>query len=229
MGRKRASFLAGMRDIAPLVPAGIAVGLVVGAAVAEVGMGLPESVGMSVFVYGASAQLAATLLWGQGAPLLVTVGTALVINARFFIYSASLAPLLDPPTTRSAVAQGYLIRDAAYAATVSRALRDPEMDKTAYYTGASLLDWLVWLVGTSAGALGASLLPASWSLDFMVPLVFVGLLVGAVHGRASAEAAVVAAVGSTILVPLLPMRAGLLAAIALGMVWGFVRQEEVGR
>lgn len=219
----RASFLAGVRDITPLVPAGVSFGLVAGAAVTQAGLGLAESLGMSTLVYGASAQLAATVLWAEGAPLAVIVGTALVINARFFIYSASLAPVLGPRSWLEGLGLAYLVRDGAYAATMSRAVPDPDIDVRPYYVGASLLDWGVWVLATTAGALGAALVPASWSLDFVVPLVFVALLANALDTRTAVEVAAVAAAAAMLFIPLLPMQTGLLAAIAAGMVWGVLR------
>ncbi|MBI5231068.1 MAG: AzlC family ABC transporter permease [Coriobacteriales bacterium] len=212
----------------PLVPAGVSFGLVVGAAVTQVGLGLAESVGMSTLVYGASAQLAATGLWREGAPLVVVVLTALVINSRFFIYSASLAPVLKPASWYSALGLAYFVRDGAYAATVTKAVPDAEVDDVAYYLGASTFDWAVWLVSTTAGALGAALIPTSWSLDFVVPLVFVALLAGALDSRLAVESAVVSAVSAFILIPLLPMQSGLLVAIVGGMAWGAVREMARG-
>lgn len=211
----------------PLVPAGFAFGLVCGAAVTQAGLGVAESLGISTVVYGASAQLAATVLWAQGAPLLVVVGTALVINARFFIYSASLAPILMPEGVLVRLLYGYLVRDGAYAATVTKAVPDPRVDVAAYYVGASLLDWAVWLIATTVGAVGSALVPASWSLDFIVPLVFVTLLVNALEGRASIEAAVVSAAAAVLLIPVLPMQTGMIAAIAAGLVWGTVRGRSI--
>lgn len=207
----------------PLMPAGLSFGFVVGAAIAQAGLGIAESLGMSTVVYGASAQLAATVLWAQSAPFLVVIGTALVINARFFIYSASLAPVLEPKSVLERVLYAYLIRDGAYAATVTRAVPDPAIDVRSYYLGACILDWAVWLVSTAAGTLGAAALPASWSLDFVVPLVFVALLVGALDGRTAIEVALIAALAAVVLIPLLPMQTGLLAAIALGLAWGALR------
>ncbi|TLM77935.1 MAG: branched-chain amino acid ABC transporter permease, partial [Actinobacteria bacterium] len=183
MSRTRSSFLAGCRDLLPLVPAGIAFGLVVGVAIAQAGLGAVESVGMSGLVYGASAQLAATVLWRDGAPLFVVVATVLVINARFFIYGASLAPVLGPSRWWHGLVYGYFLRDGIYAATMTRAVPDPAIDPLPYFLGGALVDWGVWIVATVAGTLGASLLPASWSLDFIVPLVFIALLAGAATTR----------------------------------------------
>lgn len=229
MSSARGSFWAGVKDVAPLAPAALAFGLVIGGAVTQAGFGLAESVALSVGVYGAAAQLAAVQLWDAGAPLLVVVGTGLVINARFIVYSASLAPVLGPTTWLGAAIQGYLIRDGAYALTMTRALPSPTLDTRAYYAGAAFTDWAMWLAATSAGALGAAYVPAGLSFDFIVPLVFVALLAGALTTRVDLEAAAVAAIASAVMVPALPLQTGLLASMAAGVGWAFIRgpSEEV--
>jgi predicted branched-subunit amino acid permease len=226
MSRTRTSLLAGVRDISPLIPAGVSFGLIAGAAVTQAGLGLAESLGLSAGVYGAAAQLAATTLWAEGAPLLVIVGTALVINARFFIYSASIAHVLPTDSWWEAAILGYLVRDGAYAATMTRAVPNDEIDVKPYFVGAAVTDWSVWLLFTSLGALGAAFVPETWSLDFIVPLVFVALLAGALRTRTDVETALVAACASVVLVPLLPLQTGLLVAILAGMAWGYVRDRD---
>jgi predicted branched-subunit amino acid permease len=223
MPDKRTSFWTGVRDISPLIPAAVSYGLVVGAAINQAGLGIAESVAMSTGIYGAAAQLAAVGLWDEGAPLLVIVGTALVINARFVIYSTSIAHVLPTNSWLEAVGLGYLLRDGAYAATMTRAVPNPAVSTKHYYLGAAFTDWLVWLLATSFGVYASSLVPNTWSLDFIVPLVFVALLAGALKSRIDVETALIAAGASVILVPLLPMQIGLLAAIVLGIVWGYLR------
>ena len=222
----RASFWRGARDISPLIPAAVSYGLVVGAAINRAGLGIAESVAMSVGIYGAAAQVASTVLWGEGAPLLVIIGTALVINARFILYSTSIAHVLPTRSAWEAAGLGYLLRDGAYAATMTRALPDPAISTKHYYLGAALTDWLTWLIATSFGVYFSSVVPASWSLDFIVPLVFVAFLAGALKSRVDVETAIVATTASIVFVPLLPIDLGLLAAIVVGMAWAYVRDPE---
>jgi predicted branched-subunit amino acid permease len=115
---------------------------------------------------------------------------------------------------------------------MTRAVPNESIDTKPYFVGAALTDWSVWLLFTSLGALGAAFVPETWSLDFIVPLVFVALLGGALKTRVDVETALVAAIASVVLVPLLPLQTGLLVAILLGMGWGFVRDtghSEGGR
>jgi 4-azaleucine resistance transporter AzlC len=221
-----ASFWRGVRDISPLIPAAVSYGLVAGAAIKQAGLGITESLAMSTGIYAGAAQVAATVLWGEGAPVLVIVGTALVINARFILYSTSIAHVLPTRSWVEAVGLGYLLRDGAYAATMTRAVPDPEISTKHYYLGAALTDWATWLLATSFGVYFSSIVPASWSLDFIVPLVFVAFLAGALRSRVDVETAIVSTTASIVFVPLLPMELGLLAAIVVGMAWAYMRDPE---
>lgn len=227
MSRTTRSMLAGAKDVSPIILGIIPFGLVTGAAVIAAGLGLKEAIGMSLLVNAGASQLAATSLFADGAPLLVVVGTALVINARMFIYSASLAPILVPATKSrmGLVFLGHPLVDQAYAAVMTTG-RYKDVDIVPYYVGSWLILASVWQVSNIAGALAGSFVPASWSLDFAIPLVFMAMLIPAIQDKADVETAIVTAVAAALLVPALPMQTGLLAAIILGMSWGALRHNE---
>lgn len=69
-------------------------------------------------------------------------------------------------------------------------------------------------------------MPESWGLDFAVPLVFLAMLAPALGNRVSVEACIVTAVAAAVLVPLLPMQTGLIAAMLAGMCWGAFRHPD---
>lgn len=218
--------IAGAQAVAPVIIGIIPFGLVAGAAVTSAGMGLAEAVGMSLLVNAGASQIAATTLFGEGAPLFVVVGTALVINARLFIYSTSIAPVLVPEAGRWRALLGHPLVDQSYAATMTKGQYRDDVRKVPYYVGSWLVLALVWQLSNIAGALGGAFMPTEWSLDFAVPLVFLTMLMPALKFRADVEAAVATAISAAILVPLLPMQTGLIAAIVIGMVWGAVRHHE---
>lgn len=226
MSRVRRSLLAGARDVSPLILGIVPFGLVTGAAVVDAGLGLTEAVGMSLLVNAGAAQLAATLLFAEGAPLLIVIGTALIINARMLIYSTSLAPVISPPGGRLRPLLAHMLVDQSYAATMTWGRHREDIDVVPYYAGCWITLASIWQVSNVAGALAGSFVPAEWSLDFVIPLVFMAMLVPALKVRADVGAAVVSGVAAAVLVPLLPMQLGLLAAIALGMAWGAYSHRE---
>ena len=227
MSRTTRSLAAGAKDVAPIILGIIPFGLVAGAAVAETGFGVPEALGMSLLVNAGAAQLTATALFAEGAPMLVVVGTALVVNARLLIYGTSLAPVLEPHVGRWRPVVGHPLVDQSYAAVMTRGQYMQDINLIMYYFGSWLTLASIWQVTNIAGAVAGSFVPASWSLEFAVPLVFLAMLVPALKNRTDVEVALVAAVTAALLVPTLPMETGLLSAIVIGMLWGAFREPRV--
>ncbi|NNL68670.1 MAG: branched-chain amino acid ABC transporter permease, partial [Acidimicrobiia bacterium] len=63
-----------------------------------------------------------------------------------------------------------------------------------YYVGGALTLWTTWQVTTAAGVILGASVPAAWSLDFAIPLVFLALLVPALRDRPGVAAAIVGGV-----------------------------------
>lgn len=228
MSRTTESMTAGARAVAPIIVGIIPFGLVAGAAVTNAGLGLAEAVAMSLLVNAGASQIAATALFTEGAPLLVAAGTALVINARMFIYSTSIAPVIVPQT-RSRLGRillGHPLVDQSYAVTMTTGRYREDISVVPYYVGSWLVLALVWQLSNIVGALGGAFVPTAWSLDFAVPLVFLAMLVPALKTRGDIEAAVATGVSAALLVPLLPLQTGLIVSIVIGLAWGAARHRE---
>lgn len=212
----RAAVTAGVRDVSPLLLGVVPFGLVAGVTAVEAGFPPELAVAMSVIVFAGAAQLALIDLVGQGAAPVVAAATALIVNLRYLMYSASIAPRFREYAARWRALLAYLMTDQAYALTVVR-----EEPVRAYYLGAAAALWVVWVATTAVGvALGASI-PSAWNLSFAVPLTFLALLVPAVEGRPTLAAALVgggvATVGTA-----LPFNLGLLAGALAGIGAGAV-------
>jgi len=120
---------AGVRDVSPLLLGIVPFGLVAGIAAVNAGLGLAEAVGMSVIVFAGASQLAAIELIGSNAPLAVVVGTAVVINVRMVMYSASIAPHFADYGRRLRAGLAYVLTDQAYALSVAEFERNPERSR----------------------------------------------------------------------------------------------------
>ncbi|MFC6726320.1 AzlC family ABC transporter permease, partial [Halobium palmae] len=151
----RRDFLAGVRAAAPIVLGIVPFGLVVGAAGVDIGLSPFQTVAMSLIVFAGASQLAAIELLGRGAPVAVVVLTALVINARHVMYSASIAPYFRRFSAPKRWLGAYVMTDHAYALSVTEyAKTTPETrGRWWYYVGTAATLWVVWQVGTAVGAL----------------------------------------------------------------------------
>lgn len=220
MSRSRHSFNAGVMDMLPILIGVAPFGLVAGAAVIHAGQGIAEAVGMSVIVFAGASQIIATTIFGDHAPIWVALITALIVNSRMFIYSTSIAPLLSDAPAWQRPFLGYMLVDQNYAAVMTQARFRDDIDIVPYYVGAWAALASVWQVTSIAGALLGNVIPESWGLEFAVPLVFLAMLAPSLKSPTAIGVAVVTAVGSAVLVPMLPMQSGLLVALLGGMAYG---------
>ena len=225
-GQKRLSpdFRAGIRAAGPILVGIVPFALVAGITATNAGMTILEAVGMSVVVFAGASQLAAIDLIGSNAPFAVVVATAVVINLRMLMYSASIAPFFQSLSTRVRTLLAYLLTDQAYALSIAEYTRNADRNRLWYYVGIAISLWLVWQVGTLIGAVVGAGVPASLGLDFALPLVFLALLVPAMKDRGTTTAGLVAGgvalVVTAVGVPLgldLPVAAvsGLVAGLAV--------------
>ncbi|MFQ3319962.1 MAG: 4-azaleucine resistance transporter AzlC [Natronomonas sp.] len=221
MSSRRASFLDGARAVAPVLVGVIPFGLVAGAAAVRVGLSGLQAVGLSVIVFAGASQLAAIELFGQDAPIAVVVVTALVINLRMTMYSASIAPYFQRATTRVRAGLAYLLTDQAYALSVTRFQTDETVDRAWYYLGAAVPLWVVWQICTVIGIVVGARVPDSLPLEFAIPLTFLALLVPSITDRPSAAAAAIAGTVAVVGADL-PLNLGLITGAIIGIVAGLV-------
>jgi 4-azaleucine resistance transporter AzlC len=220
----KAALWEGARDSLPALVAVVPFGLVTGVAAASV-LSVAQAIGMSYLVFAGSAQLAALQLIGLGSPFVVVLVTTLLINLRFALYSATFAPHLREARWPLRTLLASTMTDHAMAFASQRFGAHPERGgKVAYFAGLALAIWLFWTSSSTVGVLVGAALPSGWSLEFAVPLMFLGLwIVTLLRGRSPVWAAGGVAAVVAILARPLPLNAGLLVAafagIAAGLWW----------
>lgn len=223
------AFLQGLRALLPLTPGVIPFGLVTGVMAVELGLSPATAMGMTLLFYSGSAQMVALQLLHNGVLPVAIVATALIINLRFIMYSASLAPHFHGLHRRWTWPLCYLLSDQAYALCTLK-FDSGELGRYAhhYYAGTALGMWLAWQLSVLAGVyLGASI-PESWSLSFAIPLSFLALLVPGIRDRATLGAAVVGGVIAVLAVDM-PYNLGLVSAAVGGIVAGLVIETRNAR
>jgi 4-azaleucine resistance transporter AzlC len=223
-----ADFRRGVRDVVPMLVGVTPFAVVSGIAAVEAGLDVSQAVGLSVIVFAGASQLAALELLGQDTPIGIVVVTAVVINLRMLMYSASIAPYLRDVSARVRAGLAYVLTDQAYALSLTAFRSDRPVDRTAYYLGVAVALWAVWQVATVGGIVLGSGVPDAWGLEFAVPLIFLALLVPAIEDRQTGLAAVVGgavAVAGTGL----PLNLGLLVGASGGIAAGLGADRLGGR
>jgi 4-azaleucine resistance transporter AzlC len=211
-------FLDGVRDQLPLLLGVVPFGMIFGALAGDSGLPPLGASGLSLFVFAGSAQFVSLNLVEGGAPAVVMVFTIFIVNLRHVLYSASLAPYVRPLPTRWRLLLAYLLTDEAFAIAQGR-YRRASLDLAHWYTlGTGLALWFSWQLSTLAGVVFGAQLPASWSLEFALPLTFLAMLLPALIDRPAWVAAISGA-GLAVFLRPLPYNLGLVAAamVAVGV------------
>ena len=215
---RREDFMAGVTATTPVMVGVIPFGLVAGAAAVGAGLSLLQAVALSVVVFAGASQLAMIELFGQNATLLVVAGTALIINSRLVMYSASLAPHFTSESRRWRGLMAYIMTDQAFALSVTRYAKGMESvsSRRWYYLGTAAPLWIVWQICTVAGVIVGASVPGWLPLRFAVPLTFLALLMPALRTRAHVAAALIGGGVATAGVGI-PYNLGLLLGALLGV------------
>ena len=200
-------------------------GLVCGVGAQALGWSFWEALGMSLIVFSGSAQIVAMQLIAAQAPVAVIVLTCLAISLRFVVYSAAMAQYVKPLSAAWRALFGYFLSDQAFASSIRRFREHDFHAASSYFLGCGVALWVGWQLSSTAGYLLGNVLPASWSLDFTVPLCFLALLVPALNDRPSRIAAIAAGVSVIVLDPL-PLRLSLICAGLIGIVAGIIAEAR---
>jgi len=220
MSEQTKNFWAGVRAELPLLIGVFPFGMIYGALALNAGLSKLASQMMSSIVFGGSSQFITTQLVHEAAPGFVIVLTIAVVNLRHMLYSASLAPYLASLSTPWKTLLSYLLTDEAYAPTIVRYERDGVTPQGHWFLlGAGLALWTNWQISTALGIFLGAAIPASWSLDFALPLTFIAMVVPVLKNRPAIVAAFSAGVVALVAYSL-PYRLGLIVAALVGITVG---------
>jgi 4-azaleucine resistance transporter AzlC len=182
----RRDFLTGVIEVAPVVVAYVPIGLLWGTLAAAKGISPLEAVMMSVIVFAGSAQFVAVDMWRDPVPALLLTFTALVINIRHVLMSASLSRHIEaiPRVYHPLVA--YFLVDESWALAERRVLSTPLT--LIYYLGLTTPLAVTWWITTGTGAMLGRALgdPAALGLDFAFSAMFIAILMGFWKGPSTA-------------------------------------------
>lgn len=218
----KSAFWKGFRDGAPFLLVSGPFGFLFGVLATEAGLQILEAASFSLSIYAGSAQFTALQLMREQAPTLIVLISALAVNLRVAMYSASLTPYLgSAPLWQRAVASFFIV-DQSYALSTVQFETNPDMplaQRMAYFFGTNGLVAPGWVIATLAGALVGARVPETWALDFVLPIAFLAMIGPMLRTSAHMVAAFVAIVVALICAGL-PYNLGLLVAGLAGMAAG---------
>ena len=218
----RTAYLRGLRTALPFVIVVGPFGLLFGVVGTEAGLNIAQVMGFTVLVIAGASQFTALQLMADTAPTLIVVASALAVNLRMAMYSASLAPHLGAAPLWQRALIAYMNVDQTYAlahADYEAAPRQTTAEKVAFFFGTATPIIPVWIGATALGIVLGEAIPPALGLDFAVPITFIALIAPALRTLAHVAAALTSVV-MAIALAFLPWNLWLLAAGLAAMIVG---------
>lgn len=175
---KRAAFWRGLVASAPFFFVVAPFATLFGIVATEAGFSVLETFAFSLAVFAGASQFTALHLMEENAPMLIILATALAVNLRLSMYSASLAPHLGKLSVKNRAITAFFLIDQCYAASMIEFEERPQMssgERFAFFVGTFIVLAPIWYVFTLVGALAGTALPQNIGLDFAMPLTFIAL------------------------------------------------------
>lgn len=218
----KSAYHRGVRAGVPFVLVAGPFALLFGIVAAEAGLYLSQIIGFSLLVIAGAAQYAALQLMVENASIVLVLMAALAVNLRMAMYSASLVPHIGAAPMWQRALVSYVNFDQTYLQSMLTYDENPDWgpaEKVWYFLGVATPLWPMWVSFTVIGALVGSAIPPEWSLDFIVPIMFLAMVAPMIKSLAHLAAAFVSLVVALALV-WLPSGMGLLIAAGCAMLTG---------
>lgn len=173
------AWIQGMRDATPLLGGYIPVAISFGIIATQANFSVWEATAISALIYAGASQFLMVAMLAGGASMWLVVVMTLLINARHMVYAPNLTPLL--PAGHRWIALMHGLTDQVFALAHHRLPDVPPEQRQGWYTGAAILAWSSWVLGTMLGAVAGASLTQQWPLlgevmPFALPALFLVLI-----------------------------------------------------
>ena len=123
----KSAFRKGLADAAPFVLVIIPFSSLFGILATEAGLSVFETLAFSVVVIAGAAQFTALQLMQEHAPTAIVLASALAVNLRMAMYSASLTPYIGAAPLWQRAFAAYLTVDQSYVCSMAQYEKQPDM------------------------------------------------------------------------------------------------------
>jgi predicted branched-subunit amino acid permease len=154
-------------------------GMLFGVLAADNGFSVLEATVMSATVFAGASQMVGLELFGQRIAPGLIVFSIFAVNFRHILYSASVGRLVRHWTPLQRAVGFFFLTDPQYAESERRAETGGTVGFV-WYMGIATPLYLFWIVEAALGAGFGSLLgnTQGLGLDFLLPIYFLGLVIG---------------------------------------------------
>jgi predicted branched-subunit amino acid permease len=163
----------------PVVIASAPFAVLFGALAVDNGMSVFEATLMSATLFAGASQMVGIELFGQNIAPWLVVFSIFAVNFRHVLYSAAVGRRIAHWTFLQKAIGFFFLVDPQYAESESKAERGESVG-FAWYMGMALPIYFFWVVESAFGAIFGGLLPDTHALgiDFLLPIYFLGLVMG---------------------------------------------------
>ncbi|WP_163848971.1 AzlC family ABC transporter permease [Pseudooceanicola aestuarii] len=215
-------FFMGVRDGAPFLLVVGPFAMLFGVVATEAGLNVLETLLFSVAVIAGAAQFTALQLLTENAPAVIALLSALAVNLRMAMYSATLTPYVGDAPMWQRGFLAYFLVDQTFATSMRAYPDHPEWttgQRVAYFFGVATLCCIPWYGFTVLGALVGNAIPQGLALDFALPITFLAMIAPMLTTPAHLVACGVA-VAASLCLTWVPYNFGLILSGLAGMIAG---------
>ena len=224
----RPPFLDGLAASLPIVMGYFPIAFSFGVAATQGGFTGLEAFALSLIIYAGASQFLALALLASGAPVLVAAFTLIAMNLRHVLYGPALMREAgEGATRRHAWGWAWGLTDEVFGQALGALARGQRFSEP-YMFGLGLGAYASWVSGTVVGAYAGGGALEGWpavnaGLGFMLPALFLALLLSILNRR---QLPVIAVAGAVTVAATLAISAtsGILLGMLAGAVAGVLRK-----
>ena len=174
---------------------------------------------LSLVLFSGASQFAVIGVYGAGGSALNAIGTGGLLGLRNSLYSLRMKPILELKGIKRIIGSQLTIDESTGIALAQENQKDSVTGF--WHTGIGVYFW--WNLFTLVGALGAQSIgnPAQWGLDSAVPAAFLALVWPRLKDKKSWALALLAALISIAITPLLPAGLPIISCALLALIFGW--------
>jgi 4-azaleucine resistance transporter AzlC len=214
--------LKGAVDMLPLNLAVLPWGILCGSLAIQRDFSVIEALLMPLLVFAGAAQLVATELISNNAPLATILFTVFIISSRHFLYVLALRDKIKALSLTKRLGIAFVLTDELFALSTGQKSLQGKL-RVAYGLAAGISFYLGWLLWNIIGIIAGSYLPdlTSIGLDFAIAATFIALVIPTITTLPVLVTVIVAAALS-VLFKLWHWQLDLVLASVIAMCCGYI-------
>lgn len=172
-------FFDGVRLSLPIIVSSAPFGMLFGALAVANGLSIFEATFMSATVFGGASQMVGIELFGQKVAPWLIVLSIFAVNFRHVLYSAAIGSRFAHWTIWQQAVGYFLLTDPQFALAEARAESGRKIGFV-WYMGLGIPVAIFWILSSWLGAAFGRLVPNphALGLDFLLPIYFLGIVMG---------------------------------------------------